>query len=68
MKKTDSDSSPTENIKPKRKMSCYNLFVKEKMDEAKQNGQPCSLKVVAGNWSSLSKEEKNLYKQRAADL
>jgi len=62
--KTNEKKKKTE--KPKKAPTAYNIFMKQKMQEIK-NSDPSippkeRMKIISTYWSSLSKEEKEAYK------
>lgn len=59
------------NIKEKKPPSAYNNYVKEQLKLIKQQ-QPDTIakelmKIVAGNWKTLSKQEQETYKTQVSD-
>jgi hypothetical protein len=62
-KKLDDDG----NVKPKRKPSTYNLYIKARVEELKKEDPSSTaidrMKEAASSWKLLSDEKKNEYKQ-----
>jgi len=56
--------------KPKKKLSGYNLFMREKSAELKSSGADSSerMKQVAGYWKQLTEVEKAEWKEKASNL
>jgi hypothetical protein len=55
------------NTKPKRKPSKYNLYIKARVEELKQEDPSSTaidrMKLAASSWNLLTDEEKSAYKQ-----
>ena len=55
------------NVKPKRKPSAYNLYIKSRVEELKKEDPSSTaidrMKLAASSWKLLSDEEKNAYKE-----
>ena len=55
------------NVKPKKKPSSYNLYVKARVEELKKEDPNSTaierMKAAASSWKTLSDDEKNAYKE-----
>ena len=55
------------NVKPKKKPSSYNLYIKARVEELKKEDPTTTaierMKTAASSWKTLSDDEKNAYKE-----
>ena len=72
-KKSKSNPAPTKNKKPKAKvMNCYLVFVEEKRSTIKASNPSLTpveiTKKISEEWHKLTDDEKQYYKERAAQI
>ena len=67
LKKEFEEANPVEK-KPKRGLSGYNVYMREKIKEVKGDNQKEKLLNVSASWKKLSDKEKQKYKDEAKKL
>tara|TARA_A100001015_G_C15029246_1_gene732212 strand:+ start:1841 stop:2287 length:447 start_codon:yes stop_codon:yes gene_type:complete len=68
LKKEFEEANPVEKKKPKRGMSGYNVYMKEKIKDVKGANQKEKLLAVSESWKKLSEKDKQKYKDKAKTI
>lgn len=64
---TISNNDTNKSLGSKKKISGYNLFIKESLSRSRENGQSKSMSEAAVEWRLLDESAKQQYKERATN-
>lgn len=68
LKKEFEEANPVEKKKPKRGLSGYNVYMREKIKSVPGDNQKEKLLNVSASWKKLSEKEKQKFKDQAKEM